>query len=109
MLEHLVSDDEVLGVVTWHHERWDGGGYPDGLTGAAIPQLVRVVSVADVLAAMTAARPYRRPIPWDDAIAEITAQSGLQFDPYAVEAVRACLPGLRTVFDSFGTGEEIVR
>jgi diguanylate cyclase (GGDEF)-like protein len=109
MLEHLVSDDEVLGVVTWHHERWDGGRYPDGLAGAAIPQIVRIVSLSDVLAAMTAPRPYRKPIPWGEAIAEITAQSGLQFDPYAVEALRDCLPDLRAIFESFGGEEEVVR
>ena len=79
---------EGLRIVRSHHERWDGGGYPDGLAEYEIPLTARVFSVADSLDAMTSHRPYRRAIPWRAARDEIVAQSGQQFDPDVVEAFR---------------------
>lgn len=77
-----------------HHERWDGLGYPAGLAGEAIPVAARLVAVADVLDALTQARPYKRPWPLAEALEEIRAQSGRQFDPRVVEACAAlCAPG----------------
>jgi two-component system cell cycle response regulator len=73
------------------HERWDGSGYPDGLRGEAIPLVARIVAVADAFEAMTSGdRPYRTPRPYADAVAEILACAGTQFDPEVVRAfVRA--------------------
>ena len=75
-----------LGVVRSHHERWDGGGYPDGLTGRDIPVAARVFAVADALDAMTSDRPYRQALSWAAASRELVAQAGKQFDPDVVRA-----------------------
>ncbi|HLX32326.1 MAG TPA: HD domain-containing phosphohydrolase [Gaiellaceae bacterium] len=89
-------EGEGLRVVRSHHERWDGGGYPDGLSDHAIPLPARIFAVADSLDAMTSHRPYRRALPWEDARAEILAQSSRQFDPQVVEAFLECEDDLRT-------------
>jgi ribonuclease P protein subunit RPR2 len=73
--------DVVRQVIRHHHERWDGSGYPDGLAGQEIPAAARLFSIADALDAMTSLRPYRRPISFEEAIAEIVRGSGTQFDP----------------------------
>jgi HD-GYP domain-containing protein (c-di-GMP phosphodiesterase class II) len=73
-------------VARWHHERWDGLGYPDGIHGAAIPLHARVVAVADALDAMVSVRPYRQAMGLQEAFAELEAQSGAQFDPLIVSA-----------------------
>jgi HD-GYP domain-containing protein (c-di-GMP phosphodiesterase class II) len=75
-----------LQVVRHHHERWDGGGYPDGLTGDQIPLGARIFALADALDAMTSDRPYRRALPWGRALDEILAGTGRQFDPRVVQA-----------------------
>jgi putative nucleotidyltransferase with HDIG domain/PAS domain S-box-containing protein len=69
-----------------HHERWDGSGYPSGLSGRAIPLAGRILAVADAFDAITHARPYKEAFPLDYAVAEITLGSGTQFDPEVVEA-----------------------
>ena len=68
------------------HERWDGGGYPDGLRGEEIPLGARIVAVCDAFDAMTTERPYRQPMPEGEAIAELRRCAGTQFDPMVVEA-----------------------
>jgi len=69
-----------------HHERFDGAGYPDGLAGELIPIEARIVAVADVFDALTHSRPYKAAWEVPDAIAEMRAQSGRQFDPKVIEA-----------------------
>ena len=69
-----------------HHERWNGRGYPAGVSGEAIPLIGRIVAVADVFDALTHARPYKNAWPVEDAVAEISKQSGEQFDPDVVRA-----------------------
>ncbi len=76
-------------IARTHHERYDGGGYPAGLAGDAIPLAGRVVAVADVFDALTHARPYKEAWPVARAVAEVAAQAGRQFDPRAVEAFLA--------------------
>ncbi|MET0727658.1 MAG: HD-GYP domain-containing protein [Acidimicrobiales bacterium] len=78
---------EVLGVILHHHERYDGGGYPHGLTGAAIPLEARVVMVADVWDALTSDRAYRRGWGSTQALAHIEAGRGTHFDPSVVDAM----------------------
>ncbi len=83
----------LVPVVRHHHERYDGEGYPDGLRGAAIPRLARVLAVADAWCAIRAERPQRRALSVDEARAVIAAGAGRQFDPAVVEVFLA-LPGL---------------
>lgn len=73
--------DVVRQVVRSHHERWDGTGYPDGSHGDNIPVAARIFAIADVLDAMTSIRPYRRPVPFEEAVAEIIRNGGTHFDP----------------------------
>jgi putative two-component system response regulator len=73
-------------IALTHHERWSGGGYPQGLEGEAIPLEGRIVAVADVFDALTHERPYKKAWPVEEAVAEIASQSGRQFDPAVVEA-----------------------
>jgi HD-GYP domain-containing protein (c-di-GMP phosphodiesterase class II) len=70
-----------LACVLYHHERWDGLGYPLGLAGEEIPREARVLAVADAFDAMTSNRPYRRALPQAAAIAEVERCAGTQFDP----------------------------
>jgi ribonuclease P protein subunit RPR2 len=92
-----VLEGEGLRVVRSHHERWDGRGYPDELSGSEIPVGARIFAVADALDAMTSHRSYRRAIRWTGARDEILAQSGKQFDPEVVEAFRERESALRAV------------
>jgi putative nucleotidyltransferase with HDIG domain len=71
-------------IALTHHERWDGTGYPHGLSDEGIPLIGRIVSVADVFDALTSERPYKQPWSTADARAEIEAKSGTQFDPDVV-------------------------
>ncbi|MBV9471058.1 MAG: response regulator [Abitibacteriaceae bacterium] len=71
-----------------HHERWEGSGYPRGLSGEAIPLSGRIVTVADVFDALTHERPYKKAWSIEDAVAEIERQSGQQFDPHVVNVFK---------------------
>jgi putative nucleotidyltransferase with HDIG domain len=74
-------------IVRCHHERWDGGGYPDGLRGTEIPLEARIISCCDAFNAMTTNRPYRRALASNVAIVELAEHAGSQFDPQIVEAL----------------------
>jgi HD-GYP domain-containing protein (c-di-GMP phosphodiesterase class II) len=74
----------VLPGVRYHHERFDGSGYPYGLSGDRIPLIARILAVADSYSAMTTARSYRRAISNDDACRELVRCAGRQFDPFVV-------------------------
>ena len=78
---------QVGAVVRSCHERWDGRGYPDGLTGEDIPLIARIVSCCDAFNAMTTDRPYRAALPLSQALDEIEENSGGQFDPAVVAAL----------------------
>jgi HD-GYP domain-containing protein (c-di-GMP phosphodiesterase class II) len=83
-------------IALTHHERWDGKGYPHGLSGEDIPLIGRIVSVADVFDALTSARPYKHAWSAAEARVEIEAKSGTQFDPQVVTAFTQLLDqGLR--------------
>ncbi|MFC1904156.1 HD domain-containing phosphohydrolase [Chloroflexota bacterium] len=77
----IVKDDEILEIVAHHHERYDGAGYPDGLSGEQIPLGARILIVADSYDAMTSERPYRSAIDVEKACAEIERCKGSQFVP----------------------------
>jgi HD-GYP domain-containing protein (c-di-GMP phosphodiesterase class II) len=78
---------EVATLVRATHERWDGGGYPDGLAGEEIPLEARIVSCCDAYDAMTTDRSYRKALPIAFALEELRACAGTQFDPAVVEAL----------------------
>jgi len=82
----------AIPIVYHHHERWDGAGYPLGLTGEAIPLGARVFAVADAFDALTFDRPYSRAIPFDEARGRIRDSSGTHFDPAVVETFVAMPP-----------------
>ena len=74
-------------VALRHHERWDGGGYPDGLAGANIPQVARIVALADVFDALISERAYKAAWSYEDAIDYVRTCRGSQFDPACVDAL----------------------
>jgi HD-GYP domain-containing protein (c-di-GMP phosphodiesterase class II) len=79
--------DRAIDVVLHHHERWDGRGYPAGLEQDGIPLAARIFAVADTVDAITSNRPYRRGRPLEQAIDEIVARAGTQFDPDCAHAL----------------------
>ena len=78
---------EVGEIVRAHHERWDGGGYPDGLAGAAIPLEARIITCCDSWSAMRTDRPYRGAMSYEAAAEQLILHTGSQFDPAVVEAM----------------------
>jgi HD-GYP domain-containing protein (c-di-GMP phosphodiesterase class II) len=78
---------EAGAIVRSSHERWDGGGYPDGLAREAIPVEARICGACDAFSAMTTDRPYRRAMSVELAVAELRAHAGTQFDPRVVDAL----------------------
>ena len=80
---------QVGHVVRSCHERWDGNGYPDGLAGERIPRVARIVMCCDAFSAMTTDRSYRKALPLPQAIGELRANAGTQFDPSVVDALVA--------------------
>jgi HD-GYP domain-containing protein (c-di-GMP phosphodiesterase class II) len=108
MQTHTILGEQMLGSVAFlrgpgldivrsHHERWDGGGYPDGMVGNEIPLPARIFAVADTLDAMTSDRPYRHALPWQQARDEIRGERAKQFDPDVVDAFEECEPALREI------------
>ncbi len=92
MLSHMVYlPQETLDIVRSHHERWDGGGYPDGLGGEKIPLVARLFSVVDVYDALVSPRPYKHAWSAADAERYIREQAGTQFDPEMVAHFLAVL------------------
>jgi HD-GYP domain-containing protein (c-di-GMP phosphodiesterase class II) len=85
-------------IVRHHHERWDGRGYPDALTGDRIPFMARIVAVADAFDAMTSHRPYRPNLSVAQAFAEIAAGAGSHFDPACVQAMLRLRPHFERLF-----------
>jgi hypothetical protein len=88
MVAKVPGLEPVAPLVRSHHERWDGQGYPDGLRRDGIPLASRVIAACDAFRAMTAERPYRAGLDVDEALAELTASAGSQFDPAVVLAIR---------------------
>ena len=126
LLQPLAVPRAVADGVRHHHERWDGGGYPDGLRGAGIPLAARIVALADAYDAMTSGRPHREALSPEAACAELERGAGSQFDPeltkeflalvesgacdgevdsYVVDALRVAGAGMR----SGGAGRAVDR
>jgi len=73
-------------IAHWHHEKWDGSGYPDGLAGDQIPISARIMALADVFDALISKRAYKVPMSFDEAVEIIAAGKGGHFDPDIVDA-----------------------
>ena len=103
--ERIVSKIDYLHplapIIRAAHERWDGGGYPDGLAGEAIPLESRIVFVCDAFHAMTSARPYGQALSEAEALEELLAHAGTQFDPAVVTAFIETRP-IRSVKSAVG-------
>ncbi|MBM4201473.1 MAG: HD domain-containing protein, partial [Gammaproteobacteria bacterium] len=108
-IEHAEQDAETpveflslaKEITRSHHERWDGSGYPDGLSGETIPVSARLMAVADVFDALLCRRPYKAPMPPDEVRRLIVRESGHQFDPDIIEAFIAVFDELKTIAQRF--------
>ncbi|MBO4747169.1 MAG: HD domain-containing protein [Clostridiales bacterium] len=81
ILSNIKEDPELTIAAHYHHERFDGRGYPDGLSGFDIPEAARIIAVADSYDAMSSNRSYRKSLSKEEIIAELTKGKGTQFDP----------------------------
>ncbi len=86
IISRIPQLSDIIPGVKHHHERFDGRGYPDGLSGAQIDITARIIAVADSFDAMTTDRPYRKGFPFEEAFEELRKNAGTQFDPEIVEA-----------------------
>jgi putative nucleotidyltransferase with HDIG domain len=102
IVEGIPFLQDALSVIRYHHERWDGSGYPMGLKGEEIPIQARIFAVADVFDALTSRRSYRMKSSAEEAIHYIKEQSGILFDPLIVEALT------RLPYKEFTEGERII-
>ena len=86
ILTPIIEDEEILKMVRHHHERYDGRGYPDGISAEQIPLGARIVAVADMFDAMTSDRPYRKAVSPEIAVNELKRNEQTQFDPQVIKA-----------------------
>jgi putative nucleotidyltransferase with HDIG domain len=86
IVSRIASFQDSVPAIRHHHERWDGLGYPDGLAGEEVPLEAAIIGIADAWDAMTTARPYASPLQLHDALREIRAGRGKQFNPIVVDA-----------------------
>jgi hypothetical protein len=108
MQTHSAKSADLVGIISkfqgfihesvrHHHERWDGQGYPDGLSGKDIPLGARIILIADTIDAMTTDRPYRKRLPLDVVLAELQKCKGTQFDPALIQVVVASVAVRRLI------------
>ena len=88
ILSTLPGMEQIIPIVLHHHERWDGRGYPSGLSGLDIPLAARIIFVVDAFDAMTTNRPYGKVLSHDEAMREIRDCAGRQFDPMVANAMQ---------------------
>jgi putative two-component system response regulator len=92
-------------IALYHHERWDGRGYPEGLVGDDIPLAARIMSLSDVFDALTSQRIYKPALPFDESVAMISAASGKQFDPDVVAAFLSQLKVFRAISERYADND----
>ncbi len=117
MRQHTTMGEEILGgmisellnmarvIAHSHHEKWNGQGYPEGLSGEEIPVESRIVAIADVFDALTNERPYKEAWSVEDAVSLIEKESGEHFDPKFVEAFKIALPQILEVKAEYAEGK----
>ncbi|MDO9227737.1 MAG: two-component system response regulator [Pseudomonadota bacterium] len=93
-------------IALWHHEKWDGSGYPDGLVGDAIPIPARLMALADVFDAVASRRVYKEPMPFEVAVRLITEGSGRHFDPDVVTAFLRNQEVFREILERYADNDE---
>jgi HD-GYP domain-containing protein (c-di-GMP phosphodiesterase class II) len=111
--QHVVLGDSIVrdvpnvemvrAGIRHHHERWDGGGYVEGLAGEDIPLVARIISVADTFSAMTTTRPYRKALGVDEAVRRLREAAGTQLQ---AELVTSFIEGLETAEDAPMPGDD---
>lgn len=101
--------DTLKAIIRSHHERWDGKGYPDGLSGEQIPIEARIMALADVYDAMRSKRPYKDPLSHSETKALIAQGSGTQFDPDVVRGFLENQAAFETISEKFQTSDEELR
>lgn len=89
----------IAKIVLYHHERWDGKGYPNGLISTDIPLGSRIIAVCDAIDAMTSNRPYRKSMEFKTCIKEILINKGIMFDPYIVDYIEDNLDFMIQIMD----------
>ncbi|MBQ7201065.1 MAG: HD domain-containing protein, partial [Eubacterium sp.] len=92
---------EARNMAAYHHERWDGKGYPEGIHGEVIPLSARIMSVADVFDALTSPRVYKPAFPLEEAISIMEEGKGTQFDPKCVEVFFEALPEVKVILRKY--------
>ncbi|MGH2772658.1 MAG: HD-GYP domain-containing protein [Actinomycetota bacterium] len=100
-----ILGNPTLEIIRHHHERYDGGGYPDGLAGELIPLAARVFTVVDSFDAMTTDRPYRRALSRDEAMSRLEEGAGTQFDPEVVMAWKELVISFPEAIEVSGGGD----
>lgn len=114
MQTHAQKSADLVGIISkfrgtiqeavrHHHERWDGRGYPSGISGDAIPLASRIILVADTIDAMTTDRPYRKRLTLEDVVSELQRHRGAQFDPSIVEVAVSSVAVRRLIVDPTGS------
>lgn len=113
MRSHVLMGAEILGehdtpllqlarsIALFHHEKFDGSGYPHRLAGEAIPIEARIVAIADVFDALTSVRPYKKAWPVDEAVALLQSEKGRHFDPELVDLFVAQLPAVLEIKERY--------
>ena len=86
IIRNIKELKEILPSIYHHHERYGGGGYPDGISGKEIPLIARIIAVADTFDAMNSNRAYRSKLSFEDILREIKNKTGKQFDPRVVDS-----------------------
>jgi putative two-component system response regulator len=92
-------------IALYHHERWDGSGYPECLKGEDIPLAARIMALSDVFDALTSQRIYKPPLPFDESVSMIRAGSGTQFDPDVVAAFLSQLSAFRVIAERYADSD----